>query len=285
MTTPFPTVVVGMHRSGTSALTACLGALGLAVPFADEQIHASDNPVHLEPRRIVLHNEKLLSTRGGKWLYPGDLATAPDPIWIDTAKDLLTEMFPQRTWVLKDPRMCVLLDAWTFLPSETRFVLVGRDPTDVAASLSRRNGLAMTHGLALWDRYSAEAEASLQSKPVYALTYEQFRADPRHYLVELSGFLGLDAHPDHETRLAAAIDILDPNLGRRRTEVDGSSLLENRWNHLQALTGRHDSLDSDPSPASIWSTELLRVTRERDEARERHWDSWRERIKKLTRRS
>ncbi len=284
MTTPFPTVVIGMHRSGTSALTACLNALGLAAPGGNEQIHASDNPVHLEPRRIVLHNDELLSARGGKWLYPGDLSTAPGPRWIKTAKNLMGEVFPTRGWVLKDPRMCLLLDAWSFLPSDTRFILVGRDPTDVAASLARRNGLTMTHGLALWDRYTADAEFSLQNKPVYVLTYELFTADPHHCLVELSEFLGLDDKPGFDARLTAAIDILDPNLGQRRAGADGSSLLADRWDHLLALTGRHDSLDSDPYPPSIWSTELLRVTRERDQARERRWDSWLQRVRRIKRR-
>jgi hypothetical protein len=42
-------LVVGMHRSGTSAVTGALGALGLGVVHADDRMDwPESNPEHLE---------------------------------------------------------------------------------------------------------------------------------------------------------------------------------------------------------------------------------------------
>lgn len=264
METSSPTVIVGMHRSGTSLLASCLCDLGLSAPHTAEQIHAAGNPAHFEPKRVVVHNDVLLAARGGEWQYPGEQNTPPGADWSATAARLLEEVFPSSPWLLKDPRLCVLLDAWSFLPADTRFVFVNRNPLDVAASLVRRDGLSLTHGTALWDFYNAAAEAALQMRSVYVVNFEQFRAEPRGHLEELSKFLGLAARSDHEARLTVALEALDPVLGKASEHGEEPDIVGNRWSHLQGLTGAHRALDSHPFAHSVWSSDLLRVTRERD---------------------
>ncbi len=260
-----PTVVIGMHRSGTSAVTACLSALGLAVPHLHEQIIAPDNPAHLEPRRIALHNDELLASAGAKWDYPSETRPAASNKWKDQAIQLMSEAFPDSPWVLKDPRMCLLLESWDMLPESTRYVFVSRSPVDVAASLARRDHMTAAHGEALWEIYNATAEASLQGKPVYALTFEQLRGDPEVHLRGLAEFIGSREDPRLDAQISTATNLLDPKLGNA-ADVAPTSIGSARWRHLESLAGAHSVFESGPQPQLDSATQTIALHRQ-DRAR------------------
>ncbi len=69
-------LVVGMHRSGTSALTGALGELGMAVPAAEDRYEyygpAKGNPEHWESRAMGLQDDALLERLGCTWDAPPD---------------------------------------------------------------------------------------------------------------------------------------------------------------------------------------------------------------------
>src|SRR5580700_11091745 len=68
-------LVVGMHRSGTSAVTGALGFLGFAVPVAQDRWAPSpDNPDHWESRAMGNYDDALLERLGGTWNRPPDPA-------------------------------------------------------------------------------------------------------------------------------------------------------------------------------------------------------------------
>ena len=64
-------LVLGMHRSGTSALTRVLNLLGLDAG-RDVLMGASEsNPTgHWEVERLTSFNDRLLDDRGGRWSAP-----------------------------------------------------------------------------------------------------------------------------------------------------------------------------------------------------------------------
>lgn len=78
-------------------------------------------------------------------------------------------------WVMKDPRMCITLGAWTPLLEsdlETPPVLfIYRNPLEVALSLRarKRNPVSLHEGLQLWIRYNREA-IRLSSKMCRVIT-------------------------------------------------------------------------------------------------------------------
>ncbi len=75
-------LVVGMHRSGTSALTGALGRLGLALPAAGDLVAGRyDNPVHYESKALNDLDDAILAAAGGSWSAPPPLG----PDWQDTA--------------------------------------------------------------------------------------------------------------------------------------------------------------------------------------------------------
>ena len=66
-----------MHRSGTSFLGECCGALGYALP-RDSGGPADDNPRgHFEPQAVVALNEAILASRGAVWNRVGPLDLPP----------------------------------------------------------------------------------------------------------------------------------------------------------------------------------------------------------------
>ena len=69
--------VLGMHRSGTSALARVIDLLG--VPVADDGLLApsEDNPAgYWEPLDLVLFNQVLLRELGGRTMAPPPLAVS-----------------------------------------------------------------------------------------------------------------------------------------------------------------------------------------------------------------
>ena len=64
-------VVIGMHRSGTSALTGVLGGLGLALPQpSDRWEPLPSNPEHFESASMVWFDEHLIEVLEGNWDAP-----------------------------------------------------------------------------------------------------------------------------------------------------------------------------------------------------------------------
>ena len=66
--------VLGMHRSGTSAVTGALGALGFNLPAPSDQLDPHEsNPDHFESLSIMRVNDALLKVFGGGWDSPPEL--------------------------------------------------------------------------------------------------------------------------------------------------------------------------------------------------------------------
>src|SRR4051812_23392276 len=158
-------VVLGMHRSGTSAITAAVAALGVPLGVPDDRMAPREENAEgfHESVRITAFNELVLRQMGGRWDAPPRLAAG----WHDTqemsevraaAGPLFASVHPTKTWVWKDPRSCLLAPLWwPVLEGDIRIVLVVRHPLAVARSLRRRNWLSKTYSLALWERYTRRA--------------------------------------------------------------------------------------------------------------------------------
>src|SRR5580658_495194 len=111
-------LVLGMHRSGTSALTRGLQALGVYLGN-DFLSPKPDNPTgYWEDKNITELNERLLATLGLKW---EDVALIDDTRWNEPkievlraeAVTYLQSCFKGRPlWGFKDPRTIRLLPFW-----------------------------------------------------------------------------------------------------------------------------------------------------------------------------
>ena len=162
--------VLGMHRSGTSALTRILDLLGATLGPPDALIPpAPDNPRGFwENRPLVLVNDRILALHGGSWAAPPDLPAGwherPTMRALHAAAGEVFDRLvaePGQVVAWKDPRSCLLQDFWQPLlaqrTDDLRHVHVLRSPDAVVGSLVRRNGLTPEHAARLWVRYVTDA--------------------------------------------------------------------------------------------------------------------------------
>jgi len=181
-------LILGMHRSGTSALTGALALRGVHLG-SDLMPPAAENPKGFwEHLGVVNIHEQLFSALGHCW-------SSPDPLpehWLlhpatETAREQLrtlirSEFLPHPVWAVKDPRLCRLLPLWRPLLEElgvnASAVVIARDPREVAASLQKRNQWPPELARELWLRHLADAILGSHELPRCVLTYSRLLADP-----------------------------------------------------------------------------------------------------------
>jgi glycosyltransferase involved in cell wall biosynthesis len=226
-------VVLGMHRSGTSAVTRLLTLAG-ATPPRELMPANPDNPQgYWESRRIARFNNRLLESAGTRW---NDDAPIPETWFtaadrqadrVEAAAILTDEFGSAAELVLKDPRICRLLPFWRTVFDATEIepfgLVVIRDPLEVARSLAARVHVpefrpaaipATSRGLLLWLRYVLDADRLSQDLPRHVVHYANLIADWRQALAAPFAACAIAA-PDAEA--AAAIDaFLDPSLRRQQ---------------------------------------------------------------------
>jgi hypothetical protein len=226
-------VVVGMHRSGTSAVAHAVHLLGLRAPARDDLLAAHDNPEgHWESIRLVAVNDELLEAFGGGWdvpppLRPGWERTTPARQRVSLARAGLGGAFPRAPWVWKDPRLCLTLRFWlAIVKPEPVVVLVWRAPGAVCASLAARNGFDVTYSLALWERYLRSALLDAGGRPVVTVDYDALLADPAGELDALAH--ALDTCGVRVGDGSDAVAAIDARLRHHRSSVPAEASPQQR---------------------------------------------------------
>lgn len=231
--------IVGMHRSGTSAITEAVASIGCAVVGEGTLMVPNEhNPRgYFESELVSRVNDQVLAAFGGSWNAPPMLPEGWERLEamqrlypsLRTLLDNLSE--PDRASVWKDPRFCLTLPLWrAALQRPQVAVFVYRHPGEVARSLQRRDGIHPSQGLALWERYVCSGLEALEGLPVLVVRYEDALAAPEEFEDELTSFLLEAGWPDPENANSAATNtigatgklraVLDPALRRERIEVD-----------------------------------------------------------------
>ena len=193
--------VVGMHRSGTSAVARVLSLLGADLPQNLMPAWESNEQGHWEPERIVALNEQLLADAATAW---DDVSRFPDAWYGSTSAEeyrgrlvelLAKEYGDSRLFVLKDPRLSRLIPFWLRAVSEfgadPSFVITVRNPLEVAASLKARDGFSFPKGLLLWLRHTIDAERDTRGHPRAFLSYELLLSDWEREARSVSQQLGV----------------------------------------------------------------------------------------------
>lgn len=195
-------VILGMHRSGTSLVTRLVSLLGLALCREQDLLVGRDaNPRgHWESKSLLAFNNRLLEELGGTWFAPPPLGRKDVSRMLERrgaeALARLQKVHPERPWVWKDPRACVLLPFWSaVLEQRAAYVLVARHPLEVSDSLAARDGYSPLLSLALWERYTRAAMIGAAGRPMMVCTYDGVLADPVGWSERLVAFLGAAGSP------------------------------------------------------------------------------------------
>lgn len=214
-------LVLGMHRSGTSAVAACLERLGVNMGDALVAADEWNSKGYFEERRIVAFNNLLLEMQGLRWDAP---LPAPSALQaqcfgqVASASALLHELFAGASvWGFKDPRMCLLAPFWqpvfSSMQLRPRMLLVLRHPAEVANSLAHRDGISIRRAGWLWFTYLLGAlDYARSADDSRLIDFADLLGEPARQLVELRDWLELPL--DDEACERFADDFISPRLAR-----------------------------------------------------------------------
>ena len=182
-------LVLGMHRSGTSALARITSLLGADLPQALMGSGRGNERGHWEPERLVACHDRLLEKLGSRWndwqsIKTGGLAAAVLADFKRELSVLIDADYPDSSlFVLKEPRLCRLVPFYAGLLQEKqiepRYLLAIRNPLAVIHSLSDRDGIPRARVALLWLRHVLDAELATRHASRAVVSYEQVLRDWR----------------------------------------------------------------------------------------------------------
>jgi len=227
--------ILGMHRSGTSAVAGVCRTLGVELGSRLRPAQP-DNPTgFFEHREVSELHDELLDELGRTWHDLRPFALDPDAPEVERVShaigDVLLKEFEQAPiFAIKDPRLCRLLPLWRRLLArlsvEPAALLVVRNPAEVAASLARRDGFSTAKSAMLWLRHVLEAERHTRDWPRALVCYEHLLEDWRREMGGAAEVLGWTwprslAEADEEVQA-----FLAPQLRHHRGEEDPAAIGE-----------------------------------------------------------
>jgi O-antigen biosynthesis protein len=216
-------VILGMHRSGTSAFSRGLQALGvyLGDSFLDTK---PDNPTgYWEDRNIVELNDRVLSVFGLKW---EEVALIEEAQWQDpkvqalrmeAAGYLETQFISHPLWGFKDPRTVRLLPFWRpvfqQLDVDDTYVVSIRNPLSVASSLLKRQFMPPVTSHMLWLVYLVPYLNEIANRPFVVADYDLLMNDPQGQMERIARHLEITLDATNTAQIAGfANDFLQPDL-------------------------------------------------------------------------
>ncbi len=204
-------LVLGMHRSGTSAFTRLANLMGAELSPNLLEAKEDNQQGFWEHKDIVDVHERLLAGMGSCW---DDTRFSPKG-WdeAEAIKDyeneiravLRRDFAESKLFAIKDPRLSLLLPLWLKILKKEKirpvFVTVLRDPFSTAASLKKRNHFPVEKSLLLWCRYNLEAERGARKHPHVLLTMDEVMKDWQSVTKKVAK--GLAVKWPHQTRTVA----------------------------------------------------------------------------------
>jgi Sulfotransferase family len=236
-----PVLIIGAHRSGTTATVHALELLGLQV--------GQHLDSHREPRPLQKLHEEYLRHVGGAWHNPTPFLESietsegkrncTDYLWTNVRRDF-AGIFDYRNnprglwlrarlklgaaWGWKEPRTTLFAPSWLEIFPDARIVHVVRDPLAAAASIRDRelkfqaagdppigNIANLDYCVHLVQTYIKAGEGLAASSNYRRVRFEDIQANPRNVLEELAHSCGL-----HFTKrqLTSAAGTIRPELIR-----------------------------------------------------------------------
>jgi glycosyltransferase involved in cell wall biosynthesis len=245
---PKAVVVLGMHRSGTSALTRVLNLLGCAMPSELNGPNFGNQEGHWEAVEMNRVNDEIFASAGSSWEDWGPI----NQDWVGS--DLRASMLDRigqvvadhvalgPLFVMKDPRASRVADLWIEALETSKVeplvVLSLRNPAEVVASLEARDLMNRDYGQLLWLRYTLDAEHFSRGTRRVVYCYQNL----------------VDNWHDETLRIKDALGVKFPR-NSPKTHVEIEDFLKAKYRHHSVSD---DSFLRDSS-FSVWVRECYRI--------------------------
>jgi hypothetical protein len=215
-------LILGMHRSGTSAICGLIHRLGADRPLRELPPAPDNERGFFEPSEIVAIHDRLLESAGLTWFDwdPLPQAWRASPRYLEFVDELAAAVshdFPSKSpFLLKDPRICRFPDVWLAvlerMAVKPLVVHQYRDPGEVALSLKTRNGFPTGHGLLLWLRHIVDAERATRTTERRFISFSKLMEDWQSEIAPTLDHARIGLGKTSARAMAMAGDFLDPSL-------------------------------------------------------------------------
>jgi hypothetical protein len=260
-------IVLGMHRSGTSAVMKVLENMGCYIGEPDDFLPSNEgNPKgYWERWDVVSINKRLLQSQQRDWVTISEFALNDVP---PALAEELTREFKQIVdrlnvhpfWAIKDPRLSLLMPLWQPLLQRPLYVLCIRDPIEVAKSLQTRNQLPLSVGLALWELYAVAMLRVTTGSPRIILDYHKLLSDSVYQTKRLCRWFKAcgvsDVRDMSQDDLRSAID---PSLHRQRGLPSDADIVAGPVARLFELLQRESIADNEAPDVSVCARDILAI--------------------------
>jgi hypothetical protein len=222
---PVALFVLGVGRSGTSALTRVLSLCGATLP-AGLVGSTADNPRGCwEPRAAVVLNEAILRRHGSsgydltlRMQEDGAVDTDEKAAWIVKIKAFFTSLPAAPLVVIKEPKITALAGMWFEAARLAGFdvaaVIAVRHPQEATASLAEHYiGASPELASAWWLKFTLLAERETRGLPRAFVEYANLLDDWRREIKRISAALAIDLDSWDEDAIE---EFLTPDLRRQR---------------------------------------------------------------------
>ncbi|AGW15250.1 hypothetical protein [Megalodesulfovibrio gigas] len=218
-------IILGMHRSGTSTLAGCLHLLGMDLGDMIMQATPDNATGYFENIDIYAVHERLFAELGHSWDVVGELprnwmtAEATKQAAAELEHILETQFIGKPSWAIKDPRICRLMPLWNSVLSKLQlnpnYILVIRDPIEVARSLQKRDGMNIGRACLLWAMHNIESIQGMAGHPNAITSYDQLLYDPIAVLKNFATHFNMDFFKN-PSAISKILQFVQPSLKHNR---------------------------------------------------------------------
>ena len=270
-------VVLGMHRSGTSAIAKGLSALGVELGNTLLAPLEGNNPKgFIEDVDINALNIEMLHTLGSDWhrltpIQSNDVQLLKNHGYMLRAIELLRKKSAAASvFGFKDPRVAKLLPFWTLvfkqLQFDVSFVLALRHPLSVVRSLEKRDNLDGAKVYLLWLGHVISSLYCTIGCSRIAVDYDRVLNAPGEELLRISRCLNLTINSTElrnydETFLDKELRHTVFHLDDLLLDPNCPALVSDMWSALTEATTDRLNLDNVEFQATIknWVREYNRL--------------------------
>lgn len=260
---PVVLFVLGMSRSGTSALTRVLSLCGGGLPAGMVGSDSGNQRGYWEPRASLQLNYEIMRRHGSSWLDPtlrlleeGEVDAEDKAAFIAKITAYLTKLPAAPFVVIKDLQITTLSSMWFEAARLAGFdpatVIAVRHPAEVVASLSvlkgASKGASPELASALWLKANLLAERHTRDVPRAFVEYGNLLSNWRAEIKRISTVLPIDLNNQDEDAIDA---FLTTDLHRQRSRASLPRYFGADW--IQSV---YETLSSAARDA-LWDPSVL----------------------------
>ncbi len=217
-------IILGMHRSGTSALTNLLISLGADGPATLMPPTQDNLKGYFESVPLYLLHDELLVSAGTSWddytPIPDNWVLSPkaDDFRLKLEESLQSEYGRSGFFTVKDPRICRIVSLWRQTLAQMHvsplFVHTHHNPIEVATSLHKRDGFDFEYGCLVWLRHILDAEIGSRGQVRSFTSYDRIIEDWPAEVAKIAADLKI-SWPRYSVFNASELNaIIEPDLKR-----------------------------------------------------------------------